>query len=129
MRLPLRIGLIALVLLAVVIWGSGMVNWLTITPFIVLVAILLMVWHTVTHLGSPGEIERDEIPNLHMVGKTGVAQSNLYPRGAVFIEGKAYEARSRTGPIDEGTPIRIMEADQFNLIAEEWLGDDNAESD
>jgi membrane protein implicated in regulation of membrane protease activity len=73
------------------------------------------------------EIERDAIPKLNLVGAEGVAQSNLYPRGAVRIDGVAHEARSRSGPIDEGTPVRVVAADQFNLIVE--AEEDRAEPD
>ena len=51
-----------------------------------------------------------------VVGKTGEAVTMMSPTGYVSIEGRRYEATSRSGLISKGSAVRVVAADNFRLI-------------
>lgn len=57
--------------------------------------------------------ERDTV-----VGREGVADTTLAPTGYVMVAGKRYEAYSRSGLIDKGETLRVVELDNFRLIVQ-----------
>ena len=52
----------------------------------------------------------------NMVGRSGKTITALGPSGYVQIEGKQYEAFSRSGFVDAGTAVKVIGADNFRLI-------------
>ena len=51
-------------------------------------------------------------------GSTGMAITQLYPSGKVEIEGRRYEAQSRSGTIRKGEEIKVVGHRDFNLLVE-----------
>lgn len=51
-----------------------------------------------------------------MVGKIGVAATDLKPSGFVTIDEESYEALSKSGYIDKGTSIRVMSGQGSHLF-------------
>ena len=51
-----------------------------------------------------------------MVGKRGVAKTDLLPSGDVRIEGRIYDAVSRGMAIDKGQAVIVVEVDTQRLI-------------
>lgn len=51
-----------------------------------------------------------------LVGKRGIAKSQMLPSGVVSVEGKTYDAVSSGLPIDPGQPIRVVAIDMQRLI-------------
>ena len=49
-------------------------------------------------------------------GKSGEAATDLGPTGYVMIEGKRYEAFSRSGFLDAGAKVKVVGMDNFRLI-------------
>jgi membrane-bound serine protease (ClpP class) len=43
-----------------------------------------------------------------LTGATGIARSQLNPRGTVAVAGQVWSARLRTGQLDAGRPIRVL---------------------
>lgn len=51
-----------------------------------------------------------------VVGKTASALTTLAPSGYVAIEGKRYEAFSRSGHVPRGATLTVVDVDNFRLI-------------
>lgn len=51
-----------------------------------------------------------------VVGKIATALTPLVPSGVVLIEGKRYEAFSRTGQVDRGATLQVVGLDNFRVI-------------
>lgn len=58
---------------------------------------------------------REESP---LVGKRGVAATDLFPSGQVEIEGRRYEAKVAVGSIDAGQSILVVAKEDFDLLVE-----------
>ena len=70
---------------------------------------------------KPGENSRGEgTPGLsefqQLVGKTGTAETQLRPSGAVRIDGRRVPALSESGIIQKGTAVRVLRIDGMSLI-------------
>ncbi len=53
-----------------------------------------------------------------VIGHDGVADTTLAPSGYVTVNGKRYEAYSRSGLIAKGEPLRVVGLDNFRLIVQ-----------
>ncbi len=51
-----------------------------------------------------------------LVGKRGIAKSQMLPSGVVFVEGKSYDAISNGMPIETGQAIRVIALDTGRLV-------------
>ena len=51
-----------------------------------------------------------------VVGKTANALTTLAPSGYVSVDGKRYEAFSRTGLAERGATLTVVDVDNFRLI-------------
>jgi membrane-bound serine protease (ClpP class) len=58
------------------------------------------------------------LPIFALVGAGGTAQTLLAPRGIAQAGGEAWSARSSSGKIAAGTPIRVVGVDGLELIVE-----------
>ena len=58
------------------------------------------------------------LPIAALVGAGGTAQTLLAPTGIAYAGGEAWSARSRSGEIHPGTPIRVVEVKGLELIVE-----------
>lgn len=62
---------------------------------------------------------RGEILQLdHLLGKTGVACTALFPSGQVEVEGLRYEARIAVGFADFGSAVKVTGLSEFGLLVE-----------
>ncbi len=52
---------------------------------------------------------------LSLLGRTGVASTDLAPSGTVTVDGESWSADALEGTIKEGTNIFVVEADQIHL--------------
>lgn len=55
-------------------------------------------------------------PTENLTGHSGKAVTTLAPSGYVLIEGKQYEAFSRTGFVEAGALVKVIDVDNFRLI-------------
>ncbi len=53
-----------------------------------------------------------------LLGATGVARSDINASGIAFVGGEDWTAVSETGPIAEGSPVRVKRVDALRLIVE-----------
>lgn len=53
-----------------------------------------------------------------LVGREGVAATDLFPSGQVDVGGRRYEARLEVSFAKAGTPVRVVRRTEFNLIVE-----------
>ena len=51
-----------------------------------------------------------------LIGKKGEAVSDLKPAGHILVEGKRYQAVSKMGYIDKGSPIEVIGGEGAHLI-------------
>ena len=58
------------------------------------------------------------LPILSLVGAGGTAQTLLAPTGIAYAGGEAWSARSRSGEIRPGAPIRVVGVEGLQLIVE-----------
>ena len=58
------------------------------------------------------------LPIRALVGAGGTAQTLLAPTGIAYAGGEAWSARSRSGEINPGTPIRVVGVEGLELIVE-----------
>lgn len=65
----------------------------------------------VTGTSQPAVAEAADV-----VGRTGQTLTPLSPSGYVDIDGRRYEAFSRTGFVPRGAPVRVVSVDTFRLI-------------
>ncbi len=56
---------------------------------------------------------------LPLVGKTGVAVTDLHPAGKILVDGRTIEARSSSGFIPKGRQIKVIASD-FGAVVEEF---------
>ena len=54
-----------------------------------------------------------------IIGKTATALTPLVPSGIVVIDGKRYEAFSRSGSADLGAALKVIGVDNFRVIVSE----------
>ncbi len=56
--------------------------------------------------------------DVSLVGRTGVAATDMYPSGQVKIDGRWYEARLEVGSVEAGAAVVVREQRDFGLIVE-----------
>lgn len=65
----------------------------------------------------PGESNVNEGGDS-LVGATGVVLTRMTPSGSVRVNGRRFEARSRSGFLEAGTTVEVVERDAFRLLVE-----------
>ena len=69
---------------------------------------------------EPSDEDASETPAARgLVGKEGVARSDIDPAGVILVQSELWTARSRGGEIPEGTRVRIVASEGLHLIVEE----------
>jgi membrane-bound serine protease (ClpP class) len=53
-----------------------------------------------------------------MIGTLGTVREPLNPSGMVFTNGALWQATSISGPLDRGTPVRVVAVDGLRLRVE-----------
>jgi membrane-bound ClpP family serine protease len=71
----------------------------------------LVIHAKVAATSQPALAEKENV-----VGKTAEALTPLVPSGYVVVDGRRYEAYSRSGHIAKGTLLRVTDLDNFRLI-------------
>ena len=63
--------------------------------------------------GSVGEIGTE---NPELVGKTGVAQTNLHPSGMALVNGQRVDVVTEGNLIERGTPIEVIAVEGIRVV-------------
>lgn len=69
-------------------------------------------------VGDGGPVVVGAAPQSPLVGRRGVAATDLFPSGQIEIEGRRYEARVALGFVEAGTAIEVVRAGEFGLVVE-----------
>jgi membrane-bound serine protease (ClpP class) len=85
--------------------------WVYTIIAVCVVVILFFIIRAVVH----GQQQRPFTGHEGMVGEVGVAQSELNPKGAVFIDGEQWKAISENGKIDLGEEVIVTKVDGLKL--------------
>ncbi len=59
----------------------------------------------------------------NIIGKSGESLTTMAPTGKIRIEGKEYEATTNGGLLDAGTPIEVVNYDNYKVIVKKTLVD------
>lgn len=51
-----------------------------------------------------------------LIGKTGVAATDLKPSGQIWLSGQAFDALSKVGYIDKGTLVQVLSGQGSHLV-------------
>lgn len=54
-----------------------------------------------------------------LVGRTGVAATDLHPSGAATIDGKRYDVVAESGYVERGTPVRVLKHEGYRIVVQE----------
>ena len=57
-----------------------------------------------------------EVADRALIGRRGVAVTTLAPSGVIECEGRRYEAFARTGHVAVGSPVEVVDLDNFRVI-------------
>lgn len=108
----------SLLLLSLVLFGFSVAPWVLIIYLItIIILLLLLIKLAMAHIRKSKKsiyLEDDQEGylascwNQKMIGKKGVASSPLNPSGHVFVDNEYLQARSKTGFIKKGSPIKII---------------------
>ncbi len=119
-------GLVSFVLGAFALWtgvqpGVDAID-VSVSPWLIVIAAavgVLYVWVLVRALlQMRGAHVVANPPTAALVGGAGMAQTLIAPTGIAYAGGESWSARSRTGEIGPGTPVRIVGVDGLELIVE-----------
>ena len=130
------LGAVATALLAVSVWQAFVLHaafgWALLLAVVILVPVYVYVmikWLPGSALGrkvflqsapdgsGEGAPESDRLQSL--VGKAGVAETQLRPSGAARIDGQRIVALAESGIIRKGAAITVIKAEASNVIVRE----------
>ena len=61
-----------------------------------------------------------------LVGRTGVAATDMFPSGQVELDGQRYEAHVEVGSVEAGRPVVVRAEHEFGLVVEPVNEEENA---
>jgi membrane-bound serine protease (ClpP class) len=73
----------------------------------------------VLQTSQKGAVSSQGHDNLDLVGREGVAESNLHPAGTALVEGRKIDVISSGVYIRKGSRIRVIEASGPRIVVEE----------
>ena len=59
----------------------------------------------------------------NIIGKKGESLTTMAPTGKILIEGKEYEATANSGLFEAGTPVEVVNYDNYKVIVKKALVD------
>jgi membrane-bound ClpP family serine protease len=75
---------------------------------------------------KPGEGTPEAAEESTLVGREGVAETDLRPVGAVRIEGRRRTAVAESAMIEEGTRVKVIRYSGMNLVVRELEDEDES---
>ena len=67
---------------------------------------------------SAGRLDVPEVSQTALIGREGVAVTDMYPSGQVEIDGQRHEARVAVGMLDAGQRVVVRAQREFGLLVE-----------
>jgi len=119
-------GVVALVLGAFALWtgvepGVESID-VTVSPWIVAIVAAVGVVYAWVLVRALLQMRRtgglSNRPVLSLVGASGTAQTIIAPTGIAYADGESWSARTRSGDISAGAPVRVVGVDGLELIVE-----------
>jgi len=119
-------GVVALVLGAFALWtgvepGVESID-VTVSPWIVAIVAAVGVVYAWVLVRALLQMRRTgglaNRPVLSLVGAAGTAQTIIAPTGIAYADGESWSARTRSGDISAGAPVRVVGVDGLELIVE-----------
>ena len=68
------------------------------------------------------EKEQSVVYSKELIGKMGIAATDLKPSGQILLESRHFDALSKTGPILKGTAVQITKSQGSHLVVEAETG-------
>ncbi|SNZ07182.1 membrane-bound serine protease (ClpP class) [Persephonella hydrogeniphila] len=69
---------------------------------------------SIAYLGVKAQMKKSLTGKEGMIGKTGIAETDINPKGKVFVEGEIWDAYSET-PIKKGEEVKILSVEGLRL--------------
>jgi len=119
-------GVVALVLGAFALWtgvepGVESID-VTVSPWIVAIVAAVGVVYAWVLVRALLQMRRTgglaNRPVRALVGAAGTAQTIIAPTGIAYADGESWSARTRSGDISAGAPVRVVGVDGLELIVE-----------
>ena len=120
-------GILVVGSLIIFVWEQDHVTWMIVYIFalitLLVLTIRLALWkikktkskHTM-YAGQDQEGFLASTYNEELIGKSGVAVTDLKPSGHVLIEGKRVQAVSQSSYVKKGEPITVIRGEGARLI-------------
>ena len=106
---------IAVVAVAFVASHSGSITTLSLLIY----GLMLLLSLGTIGIGAKGIISAPKVATAEryksLLGKTGVASTDLSPAGTVTVDGESWSAEALSGSIALGSKVFVVEADQIHL--------------
>jgi len=86
---------------------------------LVYLVIRLALWQV--KIRAPGDAQEGFVASSfsrELIGKEGIASTDLKPSGYILVEGRRFEAISQAGYIDQSMPIEILGGEGSHLIVQ-----------
>jgi len=77
-----------------------------------------MFWDKMILATSIGQVSAPEVNEVSLIGREGVAATDMYPTGQIEIDGRRYEARISIGVVDAGQKVVVRAKREFELLVE-----------
>lgn len=75
-------------------------------------------WDKMILASSAGRLDVPEVSQTALIGREGVAVTDMYPSGQVEIDGQRHEARVAVGMLDAGQRVVVRAQREFGLLVE-----------
>lgn len=119
-------GIVCFVLGAFALWtgvqpGVDAID-VSVSPWLIVIAVAVGVLYVWVLVRALLQMRREHgvanPPTTALVGAAGTAQTLIAPTGIAYAGGESWSARSHTGEIGPGSPLRIVGVDGLELIVE-----------
>ena len=77
-----------------------------------------MFWDKMILAASIGQAAAPEASEVSLIGREGIAATDMYPSGQIEIDGRRYEARVTLGVVDAGQKVVVRAKREFELLVE-----------
>ncbi|HEX2765876.1 MAG TPA: nodulation protein NfeD [Candidatus Limnocylindria bacterium] len=130
-------GIVSLVLGAFALWTGVQPGELevdvSVSPWVIAIVVavgVLYAWvlvRALLQMRRAGGVANPPVTAL--VGAGGTAQTVIGPTGIAYAGGESWSARSRSGPIGPGTPVRVVGVEGLELIVEPATGNETSKTE
>ncbi|HTY74983.1 MAG TPA: NfeD family protein [Candidatus Nanoarchaeia archaeon] len=87
---------------------------------IVIAAVSLVIAALLGYAAAKAQLAKVKTGTEALIGATGVAVTDLKPKGEIRINGEFWEAISKTTPIASGQTVEVVDLEGMALLVKPW---------